>query len=97
MFKLVLKKWEKMESSSQRRKGPTRLSNTCTGIDLGVIANGMGNLYYCECTIDMQAYILIVQKMIVNCHQDYIFPGKQDNARPHSARATTEWSLDTAP
>jgi len=35
--------------------------------------------------------------MIVNCHQDYIFPGKQDNARPHSARATTEWSLDTAP
>jgi len=30
-----------------------------------------------------------------NCHQDDIFPGKQDNARPHSAHATTEWFLDT--
>ncbi len=31
----------------------------------------------------------------INCHQEDIFPGKQDNARPHSAHGTTEWFLDT--
>jgi len=30
----------------------------------------------------------------IDCHQVDIFPGIQDNARPHSARVTTEWFLD---
>jgi len=60
-----------MESSShsQRRKGPTRLS-PATGAKQKqasvlvlrcIIANGMGNLHYCEGTIDIEEYIWTVE------------------------------------
>jgi len=61
---------------------------------LGCIsASGMGDLHLCEGITDMEAYIWIYRD--INCHRDDIFPGKQDNARPHSAHAKTEWFLDT--
>ncbi len=54
----------------------------------------MGDWYMCKVTIDMEAYIGIVQRHTVCCHQDDVFHRKSMVIRSrqcHSACATTAW------
>lgn len=60
-----------------------------------ISAHGMGELHVCEGTIDSEAYIRILERHMLPSRRR-LFPGRpclfqQDNARPHSARATTAW------
>ena len=58
-------------------------------------AHGMGDLHICESTIDVEAYVGILERHMLPSRQQ-LFPEtpclfQQDNARPHSAWATTAW------
>jgi len=85
-----------------KKKGPCRLSST-TGARAN-ICHGVGMHQYKQngwlaCvwrgTIDVEKCWYWGLYRDIYCHQDDIFPGKQDHARPHSARSKTEWFLDT--
>ena len=60
-----------------------------------ISAHGMGDLHICEGTIDVEAYVGILERHMLPSRRR-LFPGtpclfQQDNARPHSARVTTVW------
>ncbi len=84
----------------QRRKGSSRLlpatspkARVCH-VRGCVSALGKGNLHFCDCTINAEKYIEILEhNMLPSRH---LFQGRpcifqQDNAKPHSAHITKSW------
>ncbi len=99
-----------VSSQSQRPKGPSRLSlateakaNFCHGMGCSR-ANDMGDWNMCEGTIDMEAYIGIVQRYILPClsweaHGYYIktMPALIPCATTAWFHRQSDWPADLSP
>jgi len=68
-------------------------ANTCYVVGSASVQTSWGTCIWVKVPL-MWRQILGLYRDI-NCHQDDIFHRKQDNARSHSAGATTEWFLTT--